>query len=228
MFKKYLDFYVFYKPKEGWERLVQKDFKLKDLYLFVVVWFSLLPPMGHFLGFTVFKGQYITSIQSFLEIAKKDPEQSPKTVEYMEALLRALTDNSLNAEIMIAIVTWIFEIFKPLVLAGIIFFLAGAFKGTKDFDRAFLVAVYSLIPTWIAGIFYIINSPLTMIVLFSASFYSFYLIFTAAESVLKIPTEKSKHFQFIILVILLYLVISGFIGQLETNITYSLLINATQ
>jgi len=228
MFKKYLDFYVFYKPKEGWEKLAQKDFKLKDLYLFVVVWFSLLPPIGHFLGFTVFKGQYIASIQSFLEIAKKDPEQSPKTVEYMEALLRALTDSNINAEVMVAVVTWIFEMFKPLVLAAIIFFLSGAFKGIKDFDKAFLIAVYSLIPTWIAGLFYVVNSPLTMIIIFSASFYSFYLIFMAAEKVLKIPTEGSKHFQFIILVILLYLVLSGFIGQVETTITYNLLVNSAQ
>jgi hypothetical protein len=192
------------------------------------VWLSLLPPLGHFLGFTVFKGQYINSIQSFLDIAKKDPEQSQKTVEYMQALLKALTDGSLNTEIMIAVVTWIFEMFKPFVLAGIIFFLAGAFKGERDFNKAFLISVYSLIPTWIAGLFYIVNSPLTMIVLFSASFYSFYLIFTAAENVLKIPAEGSKHFQFIILVILLYIVLSGIIGQVETTITYNLLINTTQ
>ncbi len=228
MFKEYFDFYVLYKPKEGWERLTKKNFKVKDLYLFVVLWFSFLPPLGHFLGFTVFKGQYISSIQSFLEMAKQDPEQSPKTVEYMEALLRALSDNNVNTEIIVAIVTWIFEAFKPLVLAGIIFFLSGAFKGVRDFDKAFLIAVYSLIPTWIAGLFYIINSPLTMLVLFSASFYSFYLIFMGAEKVLKIPTEGSKHFQFIILVILLYLIISGIIGQVETTITYNILVNTTQ
>ena len=226
MFKKYFDFYVLYKPREGWARLSQKDLKLKDLYLYLVLWMALIPPIGHLLGFTVFKNQYITSIQSFLEMAKKDTEQNPKTVEYMEALLRALTDNNLNTEITVAVVTWIFEIFKPLVLAGVIFFLAGAFKGERDFNKAFLIAVYSLIPTWIAGIFYVVNSPLTMIVLFSASFYSFYLIFTAADSVLKIPTEGSKHFQFIILVILLYLVISGIIGQVETTITYKILVSS--
>ncbi|MDQ7056662.1 MAG: hypothetical protein Q9M89_09520 [Persephonella sp.] len=54
-------------------------------------------------------------------------------------------------------------------------------------------------------------------------FYTFYLIFIGAEKVLKIPSEGSKNFQFIIVVIILYLVISGVIGQIETLITYRIL-----
>jgi len=120
-------------------------------------------------------------------------------------------------------VTYGFELLKPLVIAIIILFLSPAFGGIKDPNKSFTVAAFALVPSWMAGAFYIMNSPISMFMIFLGMFYTFYLIFIGAEKVLQIPSEKSKNFQFIIVVIILYLVISGVIGQIETLITYKIL-----
>lgn len=134
-----------------------------------------------------------------------------------------LQDNDITQELLMMITTYGFELFKPVVLTAIIFFLAPAFGGIKDPVKSFTVATFALIPSWVAGIFYIMNSPISMFVIFIGMFYTFYLVFIGGEKVLGIPSEKSKNFQFIIVVVILYLVISGIVGQVETTITYKIL-----
>jgi len=217
-------FELYLKPKEGWEKLAKERFSIKELYLKVVLIFAAIPAISHFIGFTLFKKIYVQGIEDFLMMAEKDPQQSPQTVAYMKALLATLQDNSIVKELLVMLVTYGFELFKPVVLAILIMFLAGAFGGEKDPNKAFTVAVFSLVPQWMAGAFYAINSPLSMFILFLASFYTFYLIFIGAEKVLKVPTEGQKHFQFIIVLIILYLILSGVIGMVESTITYRILV----
>ncbi len=213
---------LYLNPKEGWENIVKEKLTIRELFLKIVIPFALIPPIGHLIGFTVLKNHYVAAIKNFIQQFEGNKEQE-KSVEYMKALLKMLTDNDMTKEFTIAAVTYGFELLKPFVLAALIFFLAGAFSGEKNPERAFTVAVYSLIPTWVAGIFYMINNPITMIVLFLANFYTFYLVFTAGEKVLKVPTEGSKHFQFIIILIILYLIISGLIGYVESTISLNIL-----
>ncbi len=221
MLNYFLDLYI--KPKEGWEKLAKEKFTIKDLYLKVILIFAFIPAVSHFIGFVVFRDYYVQAIKDFLQMAEKDPEQPKRTVEYMKALMAELMDNDITQELMIMFVTYGFELFKPVVLMAVIFFLSPAFGGIKDPDKAFTVSTFALVPTWAAGAFYVMNSPLTMFVIFLGSFYSFYLIFIGGEKVLGIPSEKSKNFQFIIVVIILYIVISGIIGQIEGAITYKIL-----
>ncbi len=221
MVKYFLDLYI--KPKEAWEKLAQENFSIKDLYLKLIIFFAFIPAVSHFIGFVVFRDYYVAAIKDFLKMAENDPEQPKRTVEYMKALMQELMDNDITQELMIMFVTYGFELFKPVVLTIIIFFLSPAFGGIKDPNKAFTVAAFALVPTWAAGAFYVMNSPLSMFMIFLGSFYTFYLIFIGGEKVLKIPSEKSKNFQFIVVVILLYLVISGIIGQIEAAITYKIL-----
>lgn len=67
------------------------------------------------------------------------------------------------------------------------------------------------------------NSPFTTFVIFLASFYMYYLIFIGAEKVLGIPSENSKNFQFIIVVVIFNLIISGIFGMVQVNIIKSLI-----
>ncbi|RMA97871.1 YIP1 family protein [Hydrogenothermus marinus] len=216
-------FELYFKPKQGWEKLAKENFTIKELYLRFAIVFAFIPAISHFIGFTVFKNVYIQGIKNFLEMAEKDTQQNPQTVEYMKALLHTLQDNDLTKEIMVMLVTYGFELFKPVVVAILIMFLSGAFGGIKNPNKAFTVAIFSLIPSWAAGAFYAVNSPISMFVLFLASFYTFYLIFIAAEKILGIPSEGSKNFQFIILLIILYLILSGLIGYVESGITFQIL-----
>lgn len=217
-------FELYFKPKQGWEKLSKEEFKIKELYLKFALIFAFIPALSHFVGFTVFRNIYIQGIQDFLQMAEKDAQQKPQTIEYMKALLKTLQDNDVSKEIQVMIITYGFELFKPVVLAGLILFLAGAFGGIKDINKSFTVAVFSLIPAWAAGVFYAANSPLSMFILFLASFYTFYLIFIAGEKVLNIPSEGSKNFQFVLLVVILYLILSGLIGYVESGITFKILV----
>ncbi|WP_457640581.1 YIP1 family protein [Persephonella sp.] len=222
MYKNFLDLY--FKPKQAWEELAKEHFTIRDLYLKAVVIFAFIPAVSHFLGFTLFKNMYIAAINEFLKMAEQDKDQPQRTIEYMKSLKQALLDNDLTKELSIMIVTYGFELFKPVVLAIIIMFLSPAFKGIKDPAKSFTVAIFALVPSWAAGAFYVVNSPITMFMLFLGTFYTFYLVFIGAEKILKIPSEESKNFQFIIVVIILYLIISGIIGQIEAGLTYKILL----
>ncbi|WP_457638578.1 Yip1 family protein [Persephonella sp.] len=221
MVKYFLDLYL--KPKQSWDKLAEENFTIQQLYLRLVLFFAFIPAVSHFIGFVVFKNIYISAVKKFLETAENDPEQSKTTILYMKALMQELMDNDITQELIMMFVTYGFELFKPLVFTVLIHFLSPAFGGIKDPQKAFTVAVFALVPSWVAGIFYVVNSPLSMFMVFLGMFYTFYLIFIGAEKVLKIPSENSKNFQFIILVIILYLVISGVVGQIETLIFYKIL-----
>lgn len=215
-------FELYFKPKEAWEKLGKENFSIKELYLKIALIFAFIPAISHFVGFAIFKNAYIQGIQDFLQTHEQD-EQIQRTVEYMKALLKTLQDNDLTKEITIMFITYGFEFFKPVVLAILIMFLSGAFGGDKRPEKAVTVAIFSLVPAWAAGVFYAVNSALSMFILFLASFYTFFLVFIAGEKVLKIPSEGSKNFQFILLVVILYLILSGIIGMLESTITYRIL-----
>ncbi|SNZ09689.1 Yip1 domain-containing protein [Persephonella hydrogeniphila] len=221
MVKYFLELYL--KPKTAWEKLAQENFTIPQLYIRLVIFFAFIPAVSHFIGFTVFREYYVSAIKKFLEMAEKDPEQPKRTVEYMKALMAELMDSDITQELFIMLVTYGFELLKPLVFTVIILFLSPAFGGIKDPQKSFTVAAFALVPSWVAGVFYVMNSPISMFMVFMGMFYTFYLIFIGGEKVLNIPSEKSKNFQFIIVVVILYLVISGVIGQVETLIMYRIL-----
>jgi len=221
MFSQFLDLYT--KPKQSWERLAEKNFTISQLYTKLIIIFAFIPAISHFIGFVVFRDYYVSAIKKFLEMAEKDPQQHKKTIEYMKALMNELMDNDLTQEFLIMLTTYGFELFKPVVITVIILFLSPAFGGIKDPQKSFTVSAFALVPSWVTGIFYVMNSPISMFMMWIGMFYTFYLIFIGAEKVLKIPSEKSKNFQFIIVAVILYLVISGVVGQIETLIMYKIL-----
>ena len=221
MFKQFLDLYI--KPKETWGRLAEEKYTIPQLYAKLVIIFAFIPAVSHFIGFVVFRNYYVSQIKKFLENAEKDPDQPKRTIEYMKALMVELMDNDITQEFMMMVTIYGFELLKPLVFTVIILFLSPAFNGIKDPEKSFTVAAFALVPSWITGVFYVVNSPISMFMTFLGMFYTFYLIFIGAEKVLGIPSENSKNFQFIIVVVILYLVLSGIVGYVETLITYRIL-----
>ncbi|WP_457635748.1 Yip1 family protein [Persephonella sp.] len=221
MFKQFLDLYI--KPKETWDRLAEEKYTIPQLYAKLVIIFAFIPAVSHFIGFVIFRDYYVSAIKKFLENAEKDPDQPKRTIEYMKVLMAELMDSDITQEFLMMVTIYGFELLKPLVFTIIILFLSPAFGGIKDPEKSFTVAAFALVPSWITGIFYIVNSPISMFMTFLGMFYTFYLIFIGAEKVLRIPSENSKNFQFIIVVVILYLVISGVVGFVETLITYRIL-----
>ena len=219
-------------PKEAWKKIEKRNFKIPELYLRYVIFFALLPVLAHLLGFTVLRDLFIPVEQ--LELMKNDP-QAQEQYQYLLALLNMLNDGNFSKEILVLIVIYISELFSPILLGAIIFFLSPAFEGIKDPDKSFTVAVFSLIPMWIGKLFYVFNNPVGMTIVFGASFYTFYLVYVAGEKFLKLGSNSSrkeqkqdpqiKSFQFIIVVVILYLIISAIVGMITSKIIYKIAIS---
>ncbi|MEJ5172801.1 MAG: Yip1 family protein [Hydrogenothermaceae bacterium] len=215
--EKFLKIYI--NPKENLTILRELDWGFSKLLLQVILPFSLFSPIGYLIGFTVLKSNYIQGINQFMDYLKDDPKADKGTIEYMNKILNMLTTDDFSKIFMFIGVVWMFELLRPVILNGIVFFFGRSFGSSiTDQTITLRLTTFALIPIWIAGIFNMVNSPVTTFIMFLASFYTYYLIFIGAEKILGIPSENSKNFQFIIVVVIFSFIISGILGMIQTNI----------
>ncbi|HBT99179.1 MAG TPA: hypothetical protein DEA57_06895 [Sulfurihydrogenibium sp.] len=214
-----LDIYL--NPKKSMEKLEIKGYF--EMFLKYILPFSFFPVLGYLIGFTVLKSNYVSSINQFLDMLKNDPKADKSTIDYMNLILNMLQNNDFNKILIFLLIVWIFEIFKPIFLTGLTYFFGKSFGGEDNPMKVFNLVVYAVIPVYISEITYMINSPLTAIALFLSSFYMFYLIFIGSEKVLKVPSENSKNFQFVVVLVIFYVILSGILGMLQTKLIQMLI-----
>jgi hypothetical protein len=214
-----LDIYL--NPKKSMENLEIKGYF--EMFLKYILLFSFFPVFGYLIGFTVLKSNYVSSIIQFLDMLKNDPKADKSTIDYMNLILNMLQNNDFNKILIFLLIVWIFEIFKPIFLTGLTYFFGKSFGGEDNPIKVFNLVVYAAIPVYISEITYMINSPLTAIALFLSSFYMFYIIFIGSEKILKVPSENSKNFQFIVVLIIFYVILSGILGMLQTKLIQMLI-----
>lgn len=211
-------FDIYFFPKSGIEKLNKEIKSYKELVLKYIIPFSLVPVIGYLIGFTLLKSKYISSINQFLDYVKNDPKADKSVIEGMNLILNMLQTSNYSKMFLFLFIVWLFEIFKPIFLTGIVYFFGKSFGGENNPLKVFNLVVFALIPVWVSEISYMVNSPITAFLLYLSSFYMFYLIFIGAEKVLKIPSENSKNFQFTIVVIIFYIILSGIFGMYQTKI----------
>jgi hypothetical protein len=214
-----LDIYL--NPKKSMENLEIKGYF--EMFLKYILPFSFFPVLGYLIGFTVLKSNYVSSINQFLDMLKNDPKADKSTIDYMNLILNMLQNNDFNKILIFLLIVWVFEIFKPIFLTGLTYFFGKSFGGEDNPTKVFNLVVYAVIPVYVSEITYMINSPLTAIVLFLSSFYMFYFIFIGSEKILKVPSENSKNFQFIVVLIIFYVILSGILGMLQTKLIQMLI-----
>ncbi len=216
-------FDIYFSPKSGIERLNKEIKSYRELILKYVIPFSLMPVIGYLIGFTVLKSNYLSSINQFLEYVKNDPNADKSVIGYMNIILNMLQTSNYNKIFLFLVIVWLFEIMKPVFLTVLVYFFGKSFGGEDNPLKVFNLVVFALIPVWVSEISYMVNFPITAFLLYLSSFYMFYLIFIGSEKVLKIPSENSKNFQFIIVVIIFYVIFSGIIGMFQTKIIQNIL-----
>ena len=194
-----------------------------EMFIKCILPFSFFPVLGYLIVFTVLKSNYISSIIQFLDMLKNDPKADKSTIDYMNLILNMLQNNDFNKILIFLLIVWVFEIFKPIFLTGLTYFFGKSFGGEDNPMKVFNLVVYAVIPVYISEIIYMINSPLTAIVLFLSSFYMFYIIYIGSEKILKVPSENSKNFQFIVVLIIFYVILSGILGMLQTKLIQMLI-----
>ncbi|HXX51588.1 MAG TPA: Yip1 family protein [Xanthobacteraceae bacterium] len=104
-----------------------------------------------------------------------------------------------------AVFGYVMSCATALVLGLVIDLLAPLFGGGRNFNNAFKLAVYSLTPVWIAGMFLVLPG-LRFIVLTGC--YGAYLLWLGLPRLAKVPEEQAANFTAVIVVcawVLLYL-----------------------
>jgi len=104
-----------------------------------------------------------------------------------------------------AVFGYVMSCATALVLGLVMDLLAPLFGGRRNFNNAFKLAVYSLTPVWIAGMFLVLPG-LRFIVLTGC--YGAYLLWLGLPRLAKVPEEQAANFTAVIVVcawVLLYL-----------------------
>jgi len=216
----FIELYI--SPKKGWEKLSKINFTIPELYIKYVIFFAFIPVMGHALGFTIFKDMYIPN--SLIEYLKNDPNAQSQ-LTFVLKMKEIINNGDVVKELLILGIYYVMELIRPAIYTALVFFLGGSFGGEKNPEKAFTIAVFSLIPFWVSGIIYFANNSfLNVMVMFMSTFYMYYLTYLGGEIVLKIPKENSKSFQFIIIFVILYTIISITLGAIVQSILYKIIV----
>lgn len=110
-----------------------------------------------------------------------------------------------------SIVWYVLLIVQVYITAFVVSLLAPSFGGAKNDLAAFKLVAYSLTPTFLAGIFYIIP-PLAPLAVFGL--YGLYLMYVGLPKLMECPQEKTLAYFIVTLIVtfVIYVVMFGIAG----------------
>ena len=103
----------------------------------------------------------------------------------------------LGTALLWAVVSYLMAFVFVYVIAMISNILAPKFAGVPNQDNALKLSVYSATPFWLAGIFAAIPGLAFLGIL---GLYGFYLLYTGATPLMRVPPEKSVVFTAVVVV----------------------------
>lgn len=101
------------------------------------------------------------------------------------------------------VLTYVFSLVGVYVLAMIIDLLSPNFGASKDMDAALKIAVFSMTPAWVGGIFLII--PSLSIIAMIAGLYGLYLLYLGIKQLKDVPPDKLMTFFIVTIVVAIVL-----------------------
>jgi len=164
-------------PKQEWvtieaERL--PNVKVLTSYLLLL---ALIPAIGQFIGWGLIgKTTTVWGLESV------------KTVGIAIGLKNAIT-------------SYVMMVGGAYLTAAVLYLLALSFGSEKNFDQAFALAVYSLTPALVGGVFNLI--PSLAIIATLASLYSLYILYIGLQPMMKTPADKTVGYFIVTLVCLI-------------------------
>lgn len=177
---------ILLKPKDEWLKIKAEATTVSGLFTSYAMILAAIPPAAQFIGYVVV-GQRI-----------------PFVGLYRWGLGRALGN---------AVLSYVFSLATVYIFAFIINALAPNFSSAKNLPNAMKLAVYSMTPSWLAGILYII--PGLGILVLLAGLYGLFLLYEGFRTPL-MDTPKDKVLGYmvisIIVIIALYLVFGLILG----------------
>ena len=122
--------------------------------------------------------------------------------------------SSFGRSFVYALVSYLLTLVSVVIVGKIIDFLAPRFNAVKNDINAFKLAVYSLTPGLVAGVFSLI--PSLGILAFLGSLYGIYILYLGLPILMEVPQEKAVAYTVvtIIAVIVVMVVIAAIAGAI--------------
>jgi len=150
------------KPKEEWLKIKAEPATVSGLFATYAMILAAIPAAGQFIGFGLIGRSY-----PFIGLVRMN----------------------LGTSLLRAIFSYVFSLVTLYVFALIINALAPSFASAPNQINALKLAVYSMTPGWVAGIFYVI--PALGVLAMLGSLYGLYILYLGfAAPMMETPKEK--------------------------------------
>jgi hypothetical protein len=147
-------------PVSEWAKIKDETYTVSDLFLRYAMILAAIPAVAAFIGFSVIG------------------------ISFGFSTVRIPIGSGLTHGIL----SYVFSLIGVYLTAVIIDLLSPHFGASKDMDAALKIAVFSMTPAWVAGIFYII--PSLSIIGMIAGFYGLYLLYLGIKQLKDAPADK--------------------------------------
>lgn len=170
---------IILKPKEEWVKIKAETTSIPELFTSYAVILAAIPAIAQFIGFGL--------------IGRSYP-------------LIGLVKYPVSRAIVYAVVFYVFSLVSTYVLGFIINALAPNFGSTQNPTNAMKLAVFSMTPSWVAGILYLI--PALGILVLLAGLYGLYVLYLGfATPLMETPKDKVMTYFVVSLVVAIVLMV---------------------
>jgi len=179
---------ILLKPKEEWVKIKEETLPVSQLFTSYVLILAAIPAVAQFIGLAL--------------VGRRVP-------------FVGLYRYGIGAGFLYAIMLYVFTLVSVYVFGIIINALAPTFSSDKNLDNAMKLAAFSMTPSWVAGVLYII--PFLGILVILASLYGIYLLYLGfVTPLMNTPKEKAVGYLIvsIIVVMVLMVVVSIILGAI--------------
>lgn len=168
---------IILKPKDEWVKIKGETTTVKDLFMSYAMILAAIPAVAQFVGHALI-GQRVPFLGWYRW--------------------------SIGSSLLYAILSYVISLATVFVLALIIDALAPSFASTKNQVSALKLAVFSMTPAWVAGIFYIV--PFLGILAVLGSLYGLYVLYLGfATPLMETPKDKVMGYFVVSLVVAIVL-----------------------
>jgi hypothetical protein len=153
---------ILLKPKEEWAKIKGESLTVPQMFTSYAAILAAIAPVAQFIGLS-FIGRSIP--------------------------VRGLYRYGLGRSFFYAVFLYVLSLVSVYVLGIIINALAPTFSSKQNQENAMKIAVFSMTPVWVAGIFYLI--PFLGILAFVGSLYGIYLFYLGfSAAIMETPQDK--------------------------------------
>jgi len=153
---------ILLKPKEEWEKIKGESLTVSQMFTSYVVILAAIQPVAQFIGLSL--------------IGRSIP-------------VRGLYRYGVGRSFLYAVFLYALSLVSVYVLGIIINALAPTFSSKQNQENAMKIAVFSMTPVWVAGIFYLF--PFLGILAFVGSLYGIYLFYLGFDAtIMETPKDK--------------------------------------